>query len=152
MFNIFKSLKLNIPTLSCITDYLKITHNTGTIKVCGTKKYSYENRLCSSEIFVSYKAPTNSSSYKGFKLYWEFIDRSSQPNCPTDLPTLPATTSPALVTPMQELLDLAALDIKKEVICKGKELSIEVPSQYVFFPIDIYYGVTSDGTCTNTRY
>ena len=57
--------------LSCLTDYVKITHNTGTNKACGSKKYTYDNRLCSSVVYISYKAPTSGYNFKGFKLYYE---------------------------------------------------------------------------------
>ena len=54
-----------------MTDYVKITHNIGANKVCGDRKYSFESRLCSSVVYISYKAPTTGSGYQGFRLYYE---------------------------------------------------------------------------------
>ncbi len=57
---------------SCITDYVKITDSTGTYTSCGYKKFSFENKLCSSAIYITYKAPTSLSSiYRGFRIYYQ---------------------------------------------------------------------------------
>ena len=68
--------KINL-TIQCayiyrcsITDYVEITDNTGVYTVCGNKKQSFESKLCSSEIYISYKA-TTTGIYRGFKIYYE---------------------------------------------------------------------------------
>ena len=134
---------------SCLTDFITITHNTGVFKACGNRKYSYENRLCSSEVFISYKAPTSSSSYRGFKLYYEFIDRSSEPSCPTDLPTTSRET-PQPGSTIPTITDLIASEIQKDLICKGERKTINVPSNFKIFIINLFYGISSDGTCKAT--
>jgi len=57
----------------CPTDYLQITDNTGTYKVCGWKKIGFDNELCSSTVYLNYKTPAMLSTtlYKGLKLYYE---------------------------------------------------------------------------------
>ena len=59
----------------CPTDYFKITDNTGTYTGCGWKKYAYDNVLCSSVVYISYKAPSSLSStiFKGFQAYYECL-------------------------------------------------------------------------------
>ncbi len=133
-----------------MTDYVKITHNTGVIKACGNKKYSFDNRLCSSEVFVTYKAPSSGFSHKGFKLYFEFIDRSTQPNCPTELPTTVRPT-PSTQSTRPAVNDLVAMDIQKENICKGNKKTLTVPPEFNLFVIDLFYGVSSDGSCEKAR-
>lgn len=62
-----------------MNDYIKITDTTGEYVNCGTGKISLENDLCSSVVYVSYKAPTAGLLYKGFKIYYECNFFFSQP-------------------------------------------------------------------------
>ncbi len=101
-------------------------------------------------MYISYKAPTKSSLYKGFKIYYETSRRNSQPNCPTGTPAPPVTG--IVTTNKPEVLDLQATEIAKLYVCKGNEKVIERKQNYILFPIDFYYGVTVDGTCENIRY
>jgi hypothetical protein len=56
----------------CEDDYLAITDSTGTYIVCGYEKYTFENKFCSSVIYISYKAPADlSNAYRGFRLYYQ---------------------------------------------------------------------------------
>jgi hypothetical protein len=152
-----------------LTDYVTVTHNSGILKACGNKKYSFENRLCSSEIFISYKTTVTSSLYRGFKLYYEFVDRSTQPNCPTELPTTTTstttlttttvtttTTSAQSITPMTPstkplIPDLAASGIQNDFVCYGNHKTLTVPDQYNLFAINYFYGVSADGSCKQSR-
>ena len=136
-----------------MTDYVTITHNSGVLKACGNKKYSFENRLCSSEIFISYKTTVTSTLYRGFKLYYEFIDRSTQPNCPTYLPTTTTTQAFITTTPSTKplIVDLVASEIQDDFVCLGDRKTINVPNQYNLFVINYFYGVSSDGSCKKER-
>ena len=136
-----------IVIFSCLTDFVTITHNTGVFKACGNRKYSYENRLCSSEVFINYKAATASSLYRGFKLYYEFIDRSLEPRCPTNLPTTSRETPPPAPT-ISPITDLFASEIQRDFVCKGNAKTINVPSQFNLFVINFFYGVTTSDSCS----
>lgn len=135
---------------SCLTDYVTITHSSGVLKGCGNKKFSFENRICSSEVYVSYKTTVTSSVFRGFKLYYEFVDRRTQPNCPTDLPTtVTQTTSTPSTKP--HVIDLAASEIHKDHICLGDHKTITVPPEYNLFVINYFYGVYVGDSCDQVR-
>lgn len=55
------------------------------------------------------------------------------------------TTTPALVK------NLTASSLMKNYVCKGNELTISIPTDFNLFPINYYYGVTSDLTCSTIR-
>jgi hypothetical protein len=56
----------------CINDYIQVIDNTGVYKVCGVRKYTFENKLCSSVIYIRYKAETLLNNlYRGFRVYYE---------------------------------------------------------------------------------
>ena len=125
-------------------------------------------------LIIQYKAPTSLSSlYRGFRLYYqsmllkssiifyylifitiEAVDRSTQPNCGTDTPASPtAPTTPATTTkPPVFVTDQVASGLLKLTACQNEEKIISIPSTYVLFPLDIYYGVTPDGTCNTIGY
>lgn len=57
---------------SCPTDYIRIDDTTGTYITCGSEKSSYDNQLCSSVVYISYRAETPNVLFaKGFKIYYE---------------------------------------------------------------------------------
>jgi hypothetical protein len=148
---ILNSLTKHLNLYSCPTDYVKITDTTGTYKACGYKKIAYDKQLCSNVVYISYNAPAilSSSLYKGFRIYYEFVDRSTQPDCITGTPAFPTTQPPTTTTP-QVVFDLSARPVNKTIICRGSEATITVPKNYTLFPIDLYYGV-SPGQCKNIR-
>jgi hypothetical protein len=96
---------------------------------------------------LSYKAPANLSVtlYKGFQVYYEFADRSTQPDCPSFTPGSPTTTQPTTTTP-QLVFDLAASPLYKAYACLGNQTTITVPNNFKLYPLNVYYGV-SNGTC-----
>ena len=136
-----------------------IKHNTGVLKVCGNQKVSIENRLCSSEVIISYKAITTLSSfYKGFKLYYEFIDKSTQPNCPTNPVNATITTGVTTVTQTtsksttdNQIQDLVASQIEKKILCKDDKITLVVPPKFNLFAIAFYYGLSVDDSCGKVR-
>lgn len=57
---------------SCGDDYIRITDITGTYEYCGYRKYTLENTLCSSAVYIQYKSPADLSSiYRGMRIYYE---------------------------------------------------------------------------------
>ena len=79
------------------------------------------------------------------------VDRSLQPSCSTATP-LPPTTQPtttATTTPRPLVNNLAATGIFTATACKGQSSSITIPIDYQLYPINIYYGVTPNNTCTS---
>jgi hypothetical protein len=135
----------------CVNDYIQILDNTGIYKVCGYRKYPYENKFCSSVLIVSYKSPADlGTAYRGMRIYYEFVDRSTQPDCPTGSPTTPSTTLLTTTTP-QMIFDLAASSFNRTNICRGSSVTIQIPNNYNLFPIDAYYAASSSGLCSNFR-
>ena len=58
--------------IRCVNDFIEVIDNTGVYKVCGVRKYTFENKLCSSVIYIRYKAETLLNNlYRGFRLYYE---------------------------------------------------------------------------------
>ena len=59
------------------------------------------------------------------------------------MPTAPPTTTkpPAFIN------DMIASGIYKLTACKGETKTITIPANFQLFPLNVYYGVTSDGTC-----
>lgn len=86
------------------------------------------------------------------RIFFQAVDRSTQPGCSTEIPasptpgtipTAPATTPkpPAFVT------NMIASGLFKLTACKDKEETISIPVNYQLYPLQVYYGVTFDGTC-----
>ncbi len=139
--------KLDKTLFSCPDDYLRITDNTGVLTGCGYRKVSYESRLCSSTIYLSYKSPALLSSiYRGFRLYYQTVDRSTQPDCSTGTP-VPPTQQVVTTTQAPLVRDLIATKLMKRTVCRGNETTIDIPKDFNLFPINYFYGVTTDFTC-----
>ena len=65
---------------NCV-DYLKVTDTTGEENVCGAEKPIFAESLCSSVVYLNYKAVTTASLftlYKGFKAYFEGINKKQK--------------------------------------------------------------------------
>ena len=89
-----------------------------------------------------------SSLYSGFKLYYESVERRTQPNCPTDIPNLPTTQAPTSRTTVPaSISNSVASSLIKDNVCRGNEITIDIPENFVLFPINWYYGITPDETC-----
>jgi hypothetical protein len=81
-------------------------------------------------------------------LFLKVSDRSEQPDCLTGTPGFP-TTPTTTTTPRPIIFDLAARPTTKINVCRGTENTIIVPGNYSLFPVDIYYGVTTNGLCSS---
>jgi hypothetical protein len=131
-----------------------ITDSVGTYKLCGYEKVSLDRQLCSSVIYVSYRAPADLGYfYKGFQLYYEFVDRTTASDCPTNTPAAP--TTPATVTKsttQRPLVVNLASDIFKKNVCKGSQTNIVIPNGYSLVIINAYYGTTPDYTCNTIKF
>lgn len=44
-------------------------------------------------------------------------------------------------------MNLQASVLKTENICKGSEKVISIPSNFILFPLEYYYGVSTNGGC-----
>jgi hypothetical protein len=89
------------------------------------------------------------------KNFIKFIvsDRASQQDCLTGTPAAPTTTTTTQTTTTpQVIFDLAARPQNTSIICRGSEVTIQVPKNFTLFPIDLYYGVTKNGSCSSYRY
>jgi hypothetical protein len=98
----------------CQNGYVKVTDSTGEYILCGSKKEYFHNTFCSSTVYINYKTVGQaSSSDRGFKLYYETFDSSS--DCPTDAATTLSpgiTTLPPTTQPLPPLTNLQASEVK----------------------------------------
>jgi hypothetical protein len=139
----------------CVDDYVKIIDTTGTYVTCGTNRLTLKNDLCSSQVTITYKAATQGIFYRGFNIYYEFVDRSTQPFCSTGTPLI--TTTPigqisTATTPYVPLLvDHPISDIYEKQVCRGYSDVILLIRDYTLFPIDVFYGVTQSLLCEPTN-
>ena len=54
---------------------------------------------------------------------------------------MPTTTTP------QVIFDLAASNIYKSYACLGNQTTINIPNNFKLYPLNVYYGISKDGTC-----
>ena len=77
----------------------------------------------------------------------EAVDRSTQPDCSTQTPAYLTTMPPTTTEPPTFVIETIASGLYKIVACKGETKIINIPNNYIVFPHEIFYGVTTDGTC-----
>ena len=96
----------------------------------------------------------------------EVADRSTQPDCPTFTPETPSTTLPYVTLPgspnstittttstttttttPKVIYDLAASKILSSYACLGNRTTIKIPNDFQLYPLNVYYGVSINGTC-----
>ena len=63
------------------------------------------------------------------------------------MPTQPTT----IRTSLPPVSNLVASGLVKDYVCKGNEITIDIPDKFVLFPINWYYGVTPDQTCNTIK-
>ncbi|CAF1294680.1 unnamed protein product [Adineta steineri] len=140
--------------IDCLKDHVYVVDSVQTFRHCGLKRYSYPY-LCSSTILIQYLASTQSSFYRGMRMYFEIVDRSPNDNCPsgsvTPLPaTTPITTTiPTDVTtaiPIYVVLGIAS-PIQSFQICKDQSHTLQCPNDYVVAVRTNIYGVTPSDQC-----
>jgi hypothetical protein len=136
----------------CTTDYLILNTRFVVYIYCGTRKVALQP-VCTSSATIQYRAtaPANPVS-KGFKFYFEWIEKPPEVTCAgtpgTVDPTAPTTVTPIEILPIWALnLDISPLFSKH--ICLGTSDSIRCPrrNDYVIAVEDSKYGVTSTGLC-----
>ena len=84
-----------------------------------------------------------------FNLTVIVADRNTQIDCPTDTPGSPTTTTPTTTTPPL-IQDLFASTLNKATVCLGNQTTIQIPNNFKLYPINVFYGVTTDNTCRTT--
>ena len=172
------SINFVIQISSCPSDYIKIDDTTGSYITCGTDRPSYDNKLCSSVVYVSYLASTaNVLLAKGFKIYYEckrnerkaslfllkyFIisfkvaDRTTQPDCPTGTvapPTVPSGSLTTTTTPVPLINNFVASAILTLRVCRGNIGTINSPpANYFNFITETFLGVPQSLTCEDYRF
>ncbi|UJR11032.1 hypothetical protein I4U23_015216 [Adineta vaga] len=129
---------------TCSKDYLMI--NTAYV-YCGIHKLAM-TPISASKIDIQYRGTTSSTSfYKGFKLYFEWIEKSTNMTY-NDTTLLSTTTSFNIPIPLwAQNLELSP--ILSAHICFGSSYTLQCPRQsdYVLSIIYTSYGVSGTGLC-----
>jgi hypothetical protein len=129
-----------------------VTDSIATYKICGYRKFSLDKQLCSSIIYVSYRAPADLGYfYKGFQLYYEFVDRTTASDCPTNTPNFVPVSIASSTTTSKPVVENFASDIIKTYVCKGSQTNIVIPNGFSLVPLSVYYGTTPDYTCNTIK-
>ena len=149
----FEVLEQMYPSIrdTCGTDYLVIDTRFIAYIYCGTRKLSLEP-ICTSSAIIQYKttAPPN-QAYRGFKLYFEWIEKSMDVICEgtpgTIDPSATTTTVAEALPPWAQDLDISPLFSKQ--ICLGASDVIRCPrgNDYVIAIEDTKYAATPTGAC-----
>ena len=114
---------------SCGKNHVYLVDSVQTYRYCGTRRIAFPY-LCSSTILIQFLVSTPSSLYRGMRIYFEVVDRSSNNNCPSQntsitpqpISTTPITTfGPDTTTPLPPyaLLGIAS-SILNVQLCNGK--------------------------------
>jgi hypothetical protein len=147
-------LYIDSTSTNCANDYVYVVDNVQTYKYCGLKRYAYPY-LCSSTILIQYLVTTNLSIYRGMRMYFEIIDRSTYDNCPNSTVTpVPITTTivptiepgPTTNTPIYVQLGIAS-PTRSFQICSDESYTIGCPNNYAIAIIKNIFGVTSSDEC-----
>ncbi len=133
---------------TCVKDYLMINTPHVAYVFCGIRKLTLAP-ICANNVVIHYKSTSPPSPlYKGFKLYFEWIEKPMEIVC-GGTPQSGSTT-----TPTDEILpswaqNLELSPILSEQICLGTSKTLRCPrgSDYVLSIIESIYAVTGSGTC-----
>jgi hypothetical protein len=134
---------------TCVNDYLIINAPHVTYVYCGTRKLAMAP-ICAESVIIQYRATSPPNLfYKGFKFYFEWVEKPVELFCGDDLLTSSTTT-----TPSNEPLPLWAQNLEVSPIlsmhiCSGTSTTLRCPrgSDYVLSIMNSYYGVTGTGLC-----
>jgi hypothetical protein len=133
---------------TCINDYLLIDTPHVAYVYCGTRKLTLPP-ICALNIIVHYKATsTPNTNYKGFKFYFEWVEKPVDVMCGGVPPTGNTTTPPTeIIPPWAQNLELSP--ILSAHVCFGTSITIKCPrgSDYVLAIIESRYVVTGTGLC-----
>ncbi|CAF1519079.1 unnamed protein product [Adineta ricciae] len=131
----------------CINDYLMIDTPHVTYVYCGTRKLAMIP-ICASRVNIQYKASSPSNiDYKGFKLYFEWVEKPLEIIC-DEKPGLSAITPPDMPIPIwAQHFELSP--VLSHHICLGNSQTFRCPrgTDYVLTVIQSKYGVTGTGMC-----
>ncbi|UJR25447.1 hypothetical protein I4U23_006794 [Adineta vaga] len=131
----------------CINDYLIVNTPHTAYVYCGKRKLAIMP-ICAARVDIQYKgaSPPN-IFYKGFKFYFEWMEKPVEINCGGN-PGLSTTTLPQEPDPIwAQNLELSP--ILSHHICLGNSHTLRCPrgSDYVLSVIESNYGVTGTGMC-----
>ena len=132
----------------CVQDYLLINTPQIAYVYCGKAKLTI-GPFCAGRVTIQYQATATALfTYKGFKLYYEWIPQSPDVVC--NGPIDPILTT----TPIVEILDQWAQNLELSPtfsthICLGQStvLRCQREKDYVLALVDSSYAVTGTGTC-----
>ena len=152
--NEFEDLELMYPSIrdTCSTDYLVVDTRFVAYIYCGTRKLSLEP-ICTSSATIQYKTTALPNvAYRGFKLYFEWIEKPPEVVCdgtPATIDPSATTTTPVEepLPPWAQSLDISPLFTKQ--VCFGTSDVIKCPrgNDYVIAIEDTKYAATSSGSC-----
>jgi hypothetical protein len=137
---------------TCVKDYLIINTPHLAYVFCGKRKLTFEP-ICATSVRIQYKTTSASNLfYKGFKFYFEWIDKPMDIFCDGAPPTFdPSATT---TTPIDEPLppwaqNLDVSPILSKHVCIGTMDQLKCPrsSDYVLSIMNSKYGVTGTGLC-----
>lgn len=133
---------------TCPADYLMIDTPHIVYVYCGTRKLILAP-ICANSVVIHYKTTSAPNLfYKGFKLYFEWVEKPMGITCGGD-PQTGNTTTPDYgpLPTWAENLELSP--ILSEQICLGTSKTLQCPrgSDYVLSIISSSYAVTGSGVC-----
>jgi hypothetical protein len=116
---------------------------------CGTRKLAIAP-ICAGSVVIQYRATSPPNLfYRGFKFYFEWVDKPAEISCGGNPPTPSLTT-----TPINEPIPIWAQNLElspilSEHVCIGTSRTIRCPrgSDYALSIIESNYGVTGTGLC-----
>lgn len=132
----------------CVKDYLMIDTPHVVYVYCGTRKLILAP-ICANSVVIHYKTTSAPNLfYKGFKLYFEWIEKPMGITCGGD-PQTGNTTTPSYGVLPTWAQNLEASPILTEQICLGTSKILQCPrgSDYVLTIISSHYAVTGSGSC-----
>ena len=133
---------------TCINDYLLIDTPHVIYVFCGTHKLILAP-ICASNVVIHYKTTSAPNLfYKGFKLYFEWVEKPIGITCGGD-PQTGNTTTPSYTILPTWATNLEVSPVLTEQICLGtsKTLHCYRGSDYVLSIISTHYAVTGSGSC-----
>jgi hypothetical protein len=137
---------------TCVNDYLIIDTPHVAYVYCGTRKLALEP-ICATSVIIQYKTTSASNLfYKGFKLYFEWIEKPMDIFCngnPVTFDPSASTTTPANepLPPWAQNLDVSYPLTKQ--ICLGTMDTLKCPrsNDYVLSIRNSNFAVTGTGLC-----
>jgi hypothetical protein len=133
---------------TCVKDYLMVNTPYFIYIYCGSRKLAIAP-ICAKTVVIRYKSTSLPSSlYKGFKLYFEWVEKPMEISC-SGFPDLENTTTPIDEPVPAWAQNLELSPILSAHLCLGTSTTLRCPrgSDYVLSIIESNYGVTGSGLC-----